>query len=145
MRFYLFDRVIGFDSGREATAIKNVASQEEFLIDHYERLPVMPSPLIVESIAQLGGWIVTVSTDYRYLAVMVMAKNIEISGDAVPGDQIVVHVRLEELNDYGARISSVAMVDGRPVVSVGLITYVLYEIPPAEREQVKSQYNRLRA
>jgi len=143
MRFYLFDRVIGFEPGREATAVKNVSIQEEFLTDHYERFPVMPAPLIVESIAQLGGWMVTVSSKYRYLAVMVMARDIEVRGDALPGDQIVIQVRLEDLNEYGARISSVATIDGRPVVSVGVITYVLYEIPLTERGPVQLQYSRL--
>jgi len=145
MRFYLFDRVIGFEAGREALAVKNVSSQEAFLADHYDRFPVMPSSLIVESIAQLGGWMVTVSSKYRYLAVMVMAKGIEVSADVVPGDQIVIRAQLEDLNEYGARISSVASVDGQPVVSVASITYVLYEIPLAERDQVQLQYNRLRA
>ncbi|MCP4714002.1 MAG: beta-hydroxyacyl-ACP dehydratase, partial [Deltaproteobacteria bacterium] len=74
MRFFLFDRVLEYKAGESSCGIKNVSIQEEFLIDHYERQPLMPSPLIVEALAQLGGWTVTTSGEHRYLAVMVRIK-----------------------------------------------------------------------
>ncbi|MEI6127036.1 MAG: hypothetical protein WCQ99_10850, partial [Pseudomonadota bacterium] len=120
-----------------------VSSQEEFLIDHYERLPVMPLPLIVEALAQLGGWTITVSSEYRYLAIMVMVKDVEASGLARPGDQIELQVAIENINEYGATISSAALVEGKPIVNVGSLTYVLYEIPEPDRQAVKKKYTKL--
>ena len=140
MRFYLFDKVIDFIPGKEARGIKNVSSQEEFLIDHYEKVPVMPLPLIIESIAQLGGWAITVSSGYRYLAIMVMVKDVEAAGLARPGDQIELQVSIENINEYGATISSAAFVEGKPIVKVGSLTYVLYEIPGADRGAIKKKY-----
>ena len=143
MRFYFFDRVINFVPGKEATGIKNLSSQEEFLIDHYDRFPVMPAPLIVESISQLGGWAVTVSSDYKYLAIMVMVKDLEVNGDAVPGDQIVLNVRIENINEYGTSISGNAKVNGNSILKIGSLTYVLYEIPEEDREEVREIYTKL--
>jgi len=143
MRFYFFDRVINFVPGKEATGIKNLSSQEEFLIDHYDRFPVMPAPLIVESISQLGGWAVTVSSDYKYLAIMVMVKDLEVNGDAVPGDQIVLNVRIENINEYGTSISGNAKVNGNSILKIGSLTYVLYEIPEEDREEVRERYTKL--
>ena len=143
MRFYFFDRIINFVPGKEATGIKNLSSQEEFLIDHYDRFPVMPAPLIVESIAQLGNWIVMLSIEYKCLAVMVMVKDLEVNGDAVPGDQIVLSVRIENINEYGASISGDAKVNGNTILEIGSLTYVLHEIPEEEREQVRERYTKL--
>jgi len=143
MRFYLFDRVVEIVPGVEATGIKNVSSQEDFLINHYDRFPVMPAPLIIESIAQLGGWTVTVSSAYRYLALMVMIKNISITGNAVPGDQIVLNVRIENMNEYGASISGEARVNDTTVLTIGSLTYVLYEIPDQDRQDIREKYTRL--
>lgn len=114
------------------------------MIDHYEKIPVMPEPLIIESLAQLGGWAITVSSGYAYLAVMVMVKNIRVSGAALPGDQIILHVSIENINEYGATITCTAAVEGKSIMRVGSITYVLYEIPEHDRDAVKKQYEQFR-
>jgi 3-hydroxymyristoyl/3-hydroxydecanoyl-(acyl carrier protein) dehydratase len=143
MRFYLFDRITGFIPNQEARGIKNVSQQEEFLLDHYERLPFMPEPLIIESLAQLGGWAITVSSNYTYLAVMVMIKNVVFNGSAVPGDQLQLQVIIQGMSDMGAQISGKAEIDGTPVVEIETLTYVLYPIPEQQQAQIKNKYIRL--
>jgi len=144
MRFFLFDKIIDSVPGRQATGVKNVSVQEEFLIDHYPRRPVMPVPLIIESLAQVGGWAVTVATDYACLAVMVMVKDIVVDGDAVPGDQIVLRVGIDTINEYGAVVAGTAVVNGKEVLRVGGITYVLYAVPEQERPAVRQRYEHYR-
>jgi len=143
MRFYLFDRVIEFIPGETAVGIKNISSEEEFLIDHYDRCPVMPPPLIVEALAQLGGWAATSSNDYRVLALMVMIKDIEVLEDAVPGDQLKLRVQIENMNEFGVTISAEARVNEKPVLNIGSLTYVLYELPEEERGEVENRYKKL--
>jgi len=143
MRFYLFDRVIDFIPGKSSIGIKNISSEEDFLIEHYDRFPVMPSPLIMEALAQLGGWTITTSNDYKHLAVMVMIKDIEITGNAVPGDQLVLKVKIEHINEFGATISAEAKINDAPVLKIGSLTYVLYELPAKDREKVKGKYTKL--
>ncbi len=143
MRFYLFDSIIEYELGARAVGVKNISSGEDFLKDHYERKPLMPAPLVVESLAQLGGWLVTVSGGYRHLAIMVMLKNISAPGDAGPGDRVELQVELESINDYGASVRARACAGSREIVSVGSITYVLYEIPEAEQPSVRERYERL--
>ena len=48
MRWFWIDRFTEFDSGRHATAIKNVSLAEEHLHDHFPGAPVMPNSLIIE-------------------------------------------------------------------------------------------------
>ena len=143
MRFYLFDKIINFIPGESSIGIKNISSEEDFLIEHYDRLPVMPSPLIVEARAQLGGWTITTSNDYKYLAVMVMIKDIEITGNAIPGDQLILNIKIENINEYGATISAEAVINDSNILKIGNLTYVLYELPAKDREEVKVKYTKL--
>lgn len=145
MRFYLFDRITAFTPGRHACGIKNVSAHEEFLIGHYTHRPVMPAPLVVESLAQLGGWAVTVSGDYRHLAVMVKISGLIVKGEVSPGDRIDLEVTLEAVNEFGATVSGRAAVNGSAVVTVSGITYVLYTIPESEQDSVRERYTRLAA
>jgi 3-hydroxyacyl-[acyl-carrier-protein] dehydratase len=143
MRFYLFDRITAFDPGTGAAGIKNVSAQEDFLLYHFDRQPVMPPPLIVESLAQLGGWAVTVSSAYRCLAVMVMIKGLHVAGDARPGDQIALAVTINTINEYGASISGQARVNGRLILSLDSLTYVLHGLAGPARERVRTRYRAL--
>ncbi len=143
MRFYLFDSITGFTPKESVSGIKNITSQEEFLIEHFDRFPVTPSTILIESIAQLGGWGITVSTDYQYLAVMVMIRGFEVYGDAVPGDQVLLDVKIQGINEYGAKISGYAYVQDRKVVSIAGLTYVLYKVPENEKEKLRESYLKL--
>ena len=144
MRFFLFDKILDSVPGMQATGVKNVSVQEEFLIDHYAKQPVMPAPLIIESLAQVGGWAVTVATDYAFLAVMVMVKDIVVGGAAVPGDQIVLRVSIDTINEYGAVVAGTALVNGNEVLKVGSITYGLYAVPEQDRPAVRQRYGHYR-
>ena len=142
MRFYLFDGVTAFASGVHARGVKNVGRHEEFLVKHYDRDPQMPAPLIIESLAQLGGWMITTSSDYAHLAIMVMIKGVQVSGTAGPGDQVQLDVELINLNEYGAAIQACALIDQQEIVRAS-ITYALYQVPENERDDLRQRYQQL--
>ena len=50
MRWIWIDGFVEFESGRRASAVKNVTLAEEHLHDHFPGFPVMPATLIIE------GW-----------------------------------------------------------------------------------------
>lgn len=142
MRFYLFDGVTAFEPGVRARGVKNIGQHEEFLNKHYDRDPQMPAPLIIESLAQLGGWMITSSGDYANLAIMVMIKGITVSGSARPGDQVQLAVELINQNEYGASIQAQATVGETEIVRAS-ITYVLYQVPENERGDLRQRYEQL--
>ena len=49
------DRIIDYEPGKKAVGIKNVTINEPFFPGHIPPLPIMPGVLIVESMAQVGG------------------------------------------------------------------------------------------
>ena len=61
--FALVDRVVAYEPGRLAVAIKNVSFNEPQFQGHFPGRPLMPGVLIVEAMAQVGGLIVTQMPD----------------------------------------------------------------------------------
>ena len=60
MRWIWIDRFVSFESGKSATAVKNLSLAEDHFADHMPGYPVMPAPLILEGLAQTGGILVGV-------------------------------------------------------------------------------------
>ena len=54
--FLLVDRIEEIGEGR-IVGIKNVSINEEFFQGHYPGHPIMPGVLIIESMAQVGGFL----------------------------------------------------------------------------------------
>ncbi|XP_058759385.1 uncharacterized protein LOC131632661 [Vicia villosa] len=53
--FLLVDRVIEYNPGVSAVAIKNVTINDNFFPGHFPERPIMPGVLMVEALAQVGG------------------------------------------------------------------------------------------
>ena len=47
MRWIWIDRFTEFQSGRSATAVKNLSLAEDYFADHFPGYPVMPAALIL--------------------------------------------------------------------------------------------------
>ena len=140
MRFLFFDRIEHFVSGKEATGIKNISGGEEFFLNHYTRVPILPEPLIIEALAQVGGWAISTSANYCYLAIMVMIDEVKFLKPVQPGDQLVLKIEITEMNDYGAAIRGIAFVKEDVVAHVDRIYYTLFNIPKEHRKRIREGY-----
>ena len=88
--FALIDRVIEHVPGKKAVALKNVTINEPQFQGHFPERPLMPGVLIVESMAQVGGIIVTQMPDLpKGLFVFAGINNVKFRRPVVPGDQLV--------------------------------------------------------
>ena len=93
--FALVDRVIDHVSGQKAVALKNVTINEPQFQGHFPGRPLMPGVLIVESMAQVGGIIVTQMPDLpKGLFVFAGINNVKFRRPVVPGDQLVITCEL---------------------------------------------------
>lgn len=140
MRFYLFDRMVTFDSGKSGVAIKNITLSEEFFIKHYDRTPLMPEPLIIEALAQTGGWTVAVTTDFRFVAILVRFDKVRFYRPVRPGDQLILKVTILSINENGSLIQGTAEVDGEAVATVERIMYGNSPVPDHLRDFIKKGY-----
>ena len=117
--FALIDRVIEHVPGQKAVALKNVTINEPQFQGHFPGRPLMPGVLIVESMAQVGGIIVTKMPDLpKGLFVFAGINNVKFRRPVVPGDQLIITCELLSIKRkrFG-KVKGEAHVDGKLVCS----------------------------
>ena len=117
--FALIDRVIEHIPGKKAVALKNVTINEPQFQGHFPERPLMPGVLIVESMAQVGGVIVTQIPDLpKGLFVFAGINNVKFRRPVVPGDQLVITCELITIKRQRfGKVKGEAHVDGKLVCS----------------------------
>ena len=117
--FALIDRVIEHVPGKKAVALKNVTINEPQFQGHFPERPLMPGVLIVESMAQVGGIIVTQMPELpKGLFVFAGINNVKFRRPVVPGDQIVITCELLSIKRQRfGKVKGEAHVDGKLVCS----------------------------
>lgn len=108
MRWFWIDRFIEFESGKRATAVKNVTLAEEHLHDHYPGFPVMPGSLIIEGMAQTGGILLGETHNFKHIVILAKVPKAVFHSWAVPGDTLHYKAELLDARDEGGMVSVTA-------------------------------------
>ena len=126
--FALVDRVIEHVPGQKAVAIKNVTINEPQFQGHFPDRPLMPGVLIVESMAQVGGIIVTQMPDLpKGLFVFAGIDNVKFRKPVIPGDQLVITCELLSIKRQRfGKVKGEAHVDGK-LVCAGELMFSLVD------------------
>jgi 3-hydroxyacyl-[acyl-carrier-protein] dehydratase len=123
--FLLVDRVLEFTPGESLTAIKNVSVNEPFFQGHFPAQALMPGVLIIEALAQATGLLgfrtmsEEPSNDVLYMLVGV--DNVRLKRQVVPGDQLLMKVKVERRSRVVWKFSCEATVDGQLVTTADLL------------------------
>jgi 3-hydroxyacyl-[acyl-carrier-protein] dehydratase len=126
--FALVDRIIDYVPGKKAVGIKNVTINEPFFPGHIPARPIMPGVLIVESMAQVGGVVLTLMPGMKgkFFAFAGIDK-VRFRRPVVPGDQLVMTVELISFKLHRiAKMQGEGFVDGQRVVQ-GEMLFSLFE------------------
>tara|TARA_Y100000589_G_scaffold281312_1_gene278179 strand:- start:243 stop:701 length:459 start_codon:yes stop_codon:yes gene_type:complete len=117
--FALVDRVIEHIPGEKAVAIKNITINEPQFQGHFPERPLMPGVLIVESMAQVGGLIVTQMPDLPSgLFVFAGIDKVKFRRPVVPGDQLIITCKLLSIKRQRfGKVRGEACVEGKLVCS----------------------------
>jgi beta-hydroxyacyl-ACP dehydratase FabZ len=111
--FLLFDRVISIE-GQKMVAIKNVTINEPFFTGHFPGFPIMPGVLIVEAMAQAGGFLAMhlLGEDVGERKVFFLTiDRARFRKPVVPGDQIRFEIDIERRRGTIWRVDGKAFVD----------------------------------
>ncbi len=96
--FLMIDRVIETKQGESLSALKNVSINEPFFQGHFPNQPVMPGVLILEALAQATGLLAFSSklVDHENKVYMLVGiDKARFRGQVLPGDQLILNVRLK--------------------------------------------------
>lgn len=116
--FLLVDRITEFNADEKSIiGYKNVTYNEPFFPGHFPGKPVMPGVLICEALAQTGCMILwqTIDDISKVLVLFMGIKNAKFRKPVLPGDQLVMEVKLtgKRFNTY--MFNGTAYVDGQIV------------------------------
>ena len=121
--FVLIDRITNFISGEKCTAIKNVSVNEPYFQGHFPGKPIMPGVLILESMAQAGSFLVLYNLEDPLSKGMFFSavEKSKFRKQIVPGDQIILEMKLLKFRLGTVKISGKAYVDNQLVAEAILL------------------------
>jgi 3-hydroxyacyl-[acyl-carrier-protein] dehydratase len=121
----LVDRVLEVIPGERIKALKNVSVNEPFFPGHYPHHPVMPGVLVVEAMAQSAA-ILSFKTmrsqpDDKSVYYFVGIDGARFKKPVVPGDQLILEVRILATKRSIWKFAATARVDGQVAAEAELM------------------------
>jgi len=114
--FLLIDRILEIELGKRVVGVKNVTINEPFFAGHFPGHPIMPGVLILEAMAQVGGFLLMRSLHLQAAKKVIYFTGIDrarFRRPVVPGDQIRFEVSILQLRRQMCRMTGVALVEGK--------------------------------
>lgn len=123
MRFLFYDRILSIEKGKFIVGVKTFSLSEEFLRGHFKKNALVPGVILIEAMAQLLGWLIIYSHDFKLSAIMSLIEDVNIPSNLRPGCKADIHgeiISTSKRDSLGkARIS----IDGKVIASVNRIIY----------------------
>jgi 3-hydroxyacyl-[acyl-carrier-protein] dehydratase len=123
--FLLIDRVTELVPGERIVALKNVSYNEPFFVGHFPKYPVMPGVLIIEAMAQAAGVLSFRSSGDKpkdgYLYLFAGIDNARFKAQVMPGDQMMLEIKMERRLRNIFKYSAVARVGDNIVAEANLM------------------------
>lgn len=143
MRYFFIDRVLEYKEGKRAVAVKNITLSDDIFADHFPDMPVFPGAYIIESAAQLGGFLVEMTVnkpDDIRRAMLAQVDQAKFFTPAEPGDQLLLEAVIENIMEDAAKISVHITCAGKKVSRV-FLTFVMKKLDLEKiHEQRRSLY-----
>lgn len=121
--FLLVDRIVHYEANRRIVGIKNVTFNEPFFQGHFPDVPIMPGVLILESMAQVGGFLVfqTLPEREKKLVFFVGVENARFRRPVQPGDQLRIEMEIQRATARLGKLNGKAYVAGQLVANAAIL------------------------
>ena len=113
------DRVIALDENT-ITIESDVDPEAKYFKGHFPGMPIMPGVLIVETVAQAGALLVSLTrglTDDKFIAFS-NVDAVKFRRPVEPGEMITVEVEIEKIRLPFYKFTGTAKVDGKVAASL---------------------------
>lgn len=132
MRYFLLDKILSIEVGREAVGLKCVTLTDDVLHDHFPDLPILPGALITEGLAQLAGFLLesTFNRDETRpprRAILVQIDKMKFHHPSGPGDTLTLRVSVDSFLEDAAQVAVEACV-GEQKRARGKLTFAMIEV-----------------
>jgi UDP-N-acetylglucosamine acyltransferase len=120
---FLIDSISEHEPGSRLVGVKNVTVNEEFFQGHFPRQPLMPAVLMIEALTQAAGLLLLERASAPPTARVWLrgVDNAKFRRQVVPGDRLILDVRLGRQRSSLARARAMAFVGDQMVAEADLL------------------------
>jgi 3-hydroxyacyl-[acyl-carrier-protein] dehydratase len=110
MRWIWIDRMVAFESGKRARAVKALSLAEDYFADHFPGYPVVPACFLLEGLAQTGGILVGEVNQFREKVVLAKVPKAIFHRDMLAGEMLTYEAEILHLRPEGAAVAGRVLV-----------------------------------
>lgn len=140
MRFLLFDRIKEAAHGERVVGLKTFPLSEACLSAHFRRAPRVPGAMLIEAMAQIAGWLVVYTHDFKTSCVISLIEDVEVASDLPPGAALEIHGEMIDTNRQASLCRARVEKDGVVVARAGRFIYPHF--PNDDPEGLRERFRR---
>lgn len=103
MRFRLLDRILSWEAHTRIRGVKSVSFEEYNLKAPFGDPPCLPETLLMESLFQLGNWLIVLSSDFTQRGLLVRFDETRFEDRLRPGETLHMEVEVRSYRRDGVR------------------------------------------
>jgi 3-hydroxyacyl-[acyl-carrier-protein] dehydratase len=145
MRFLYYDSVTHLEKGKSIIGVKTFTLSEEFLRGHYKKVALVPAVIMIEAMAQLLGWLIIYSHDFRLMPIMSLIEEVTLTPHLRPGFKAEIHGQIISSTKRDSLGKAQIYVEGKLVASMGRTIYShFHKVTPVDLTQMFRYYSGLK-
>jgi 3-hydroxyacyl-[acyl-carrier-protein] dehydratase len=139
MRFLFYDGVVSIEKGKSIAGVKTFSLSEEFFRRHFSRNAFVPGVIFIEAMAQLLGWLIIYSHDFRLTSFMSLIESVTVPPGLRPGFSAEIRAELISTSRRDSLGSATVLVDNKRVASVERIIFSHYH--KVDRDELIARFS----
>lgn len=145
MRFLFYDKVVRMEKGKSIEGVKTFTLSEEFFREHFNKAALIPGVIFIEAMAQLLGWLIIYSHDFKLSAIMSLIEDVNISSRLRPGFKADIHGEIVSTSKSDSLGKAWIYADGELIASMDRIIYShFHNVNPQELKERFRYYSGLK-
>ncbi len=134
--FQMVDRITRLDTAaRQIVADCRVPDESPVFEGHFPGHPILPGVLMIETMAQTGGWLVLATLRFAAMPFLAQVKQAKMRSFVLPGEALVAEAELQHDGSGYAVVSGRLSAGGRVAAEAD----ITYRVVPFPNETLRAQ------
>jgi 3-hydroxyacyl-[acyl-carrier-protein] dehydratase len=134
--FQMVDRITRLDvEARRIAADCRVPDESPIFEGHFPGYPILPGVLMIETMAQTGGWLVLATLRFAAMPFLAQVKQAKMRNFVAPGEALVAEAELLHDGSGYAVVAGKISAGGKPAADAE----ITYRVVPFPNETLRAQ------